>query len=331
MAKKAHSGPSGLVVVDKPAGITSHDVVSQLRRLAQTRKVGHAGTLDPMATGVLILGIGKATKLLTYIVGESKTYTATMRLGQATVTDDAEGEFTALASADAVAAVTESQIAEHVAELTGDIMQVPSSVSAIKVNGVRSYAKVRGGEEVKLEPRPVTISEFSVHSIDRVETPQGAAIDCRVTVSCSSGTYIRALARDLGEKLGIGGHLTALRRTRIGEITEEKALTLEALEALKGELGELPMLSLEDAATRLFAVRQLTAAEATDLSNGRRITHNPTGAQSPEADQPSDAVHAAYAPDGRLVALTKNTTFRGSYLAAPELVFEAGQTFGETE
>lgn len=190
---------SGLVIVDKPQGWTSHDVVGRTRRLAGTRKVGHAGTLDPMATGVLVLGINKATRLLTYIVGAHKTYTATIRLGESTITDDAEGEIVQTRIA---AALTEEAIHAGIAKLTGDIEQVPSSVSAIKVNGERAYARVRAGEEVKLAARSVTIRRFDVHDIRRERG--GKILDIDVTVECTSGTYIRALARDLGEDLAVG-------------------------------------------------------------------------------------------------------------------------------
>ncbi|ABY22406.1 tRNA pseudouridine synthase B [Renibacterium salmoninarum ATCC 33209] len=201
---------SGLVIVDKPQGWTSHDVVAKMRRLAGTRKVGHAGTLDPMATGVLVIGINKATKLLTYIVGTSKTYDATIRLGQSTITDDAEGE-----------------IRRAVAALTGEILQVPSSVSAIKVDGERSYARARAGKDVQLAVRPVNILSFDVH---RIQSTTDGLLDVEVTVSCSSGTYIRALARDLGTALGVGGHLTALRRTAVGPYGLDRTQTLESLQ-----------------------------------------------------------------------------------------------------
>lgn len=325
MAKKQHEGPSGLIVVDKPAGMTSHDVVSRVRRLTQTRKVGHAGTLDPMATGVLILGIGKATKLLTWLIGESKTYTATMRLGISTATDDMEGEILAIAESILVDAVSDEQIVAEVAQLTGDILQVPASVSAIKVDGVRSYSRVREGQKIELKARPVNISQFEVHSVTRSEIQVQAetvrVIDLEVTVSCSSGTYIRALARDLGAALGIGGHLTALRRTCIGENQVEQAYSLDALAQIREREEPLPLLSLEDAAAQLFAVRQLSATEATDLSHGRRIAPSkPTGQQE---------TSAAYAPEGTLLALIENTTFRGEPVAAPVLVFEAGKVFQE--
>ncbi|MCQ1954807.1 tRNA pseudouridine(55) synthase TruB [Arthrobacter sp. zg-Y238] len=277
---------SGLIIVDKPQGWTSHDVVGRLRRLAGTRKVGHAGTLDPMATGVLVVGINKATRLLTYIVGTTKTYEATIRLGQATVTDDAEGEVTAETIA---AAVTDEEIRAAVANLTGDIQQVPSSVSAIKVNGERSYAKVRAGGEVNLPARPVTVSRFEVHAIRRENG--GRLRDVDVTVDCSSGTYIRALARDLGAALGVGGHLTALRRTCVGPFSLEQASTLEEL------AEDLRVLDLDDAAADLFPVRSLSASEAEDLSHGRRIGATGNGQPGPVA---------AIDPDGRVVGLLED-------------------------
>lgn len=290
---------SGLIIVDKPQGWTSHDVVGRMRRLAGTRKVGHAGTLDPMATGVLIVGINKATRLLTYIVGTSKTYTATIRLGQSTITDDAEGEVTREVIA---AAVTEEAIRAAVSGLTGAIEQVPSSVSAIKVNGERSYKRVRSGEEVKLAARPVTVHRFEIHGIRRARG--GKVLDVDVTVQCSSGTYIRALARDLGEALGVGGHLTALRRTQVGPYTIGQARTLEQLAA------DLAMLDLDDAARALFTCRDLSAEEADNLSFGRRI---PATGPGSAADGPV----AAFAPDGRLVALLED---KGE-TAKPLLVF----------
>src|SRR5665647_2550011 len=210
---------SGLILIDKPQGWTSHDAVARTRRLAGTRKVGHAGTLDPMATGLLILGINSSTRLLTYIVGLDKEYLATIRLGASTTTDDAEGEQLALAPAGAVAALTPEAITAGIAALTGDIMQQPSAVSAIKVDGRRAYARVRAGEEVELPARPVTVSAFDLLSADQVD----GFLDLTVRGECSSGTYIRALARDLGARLGVGGHLTSLRRTRIGPFGLEAA------------------------------------------------------------------------------------------------------------
>ena len=294
--------------MDKPQGWTSHDVVGRMRRIAGTRKVGHAGTLDPMATGVLVVGINKATRLLTYIVGTSKTYTATIKLGESTVTDDAEGEVTATRSA---AGVTEAAVRAGVAALTGEIEQVPSSVSAIKVNGERAYARVRSGEEVKLAARPVTIHRFEVHEIRRLRADEsdGEALEVDVTVECSSGTYIRALARDLGDALGVGGHLTALRRTQVGPYTLDQAHTLEQL------AEKLDVLEISDAARALMPNRELSEAETTEISFGRRIAAG-AAAGTPEAAT-ADNPAAAFAPDGTLVALLADA---GSY-AKPVLVF----------
>jgi len=294
---------SGLIIVDKPQGWTSHDVVGRLRRLAGTRKVGHAGTLDPMATGVLVVGINKATRLLTYIVGTSKTYDATIRLGQSTITDDAEGEVT---SETIAAAVTDEEIMAAVANLTGDILQVPSSVSAIKVAGERSYARVRAGGEVNLPARPVTVSRFEVHGIRREHG--GKLRDVDVTVECSSGTYIRALARDLGAALGVGGHLTALRRTSVGPYDAGQSSTLEQL------AEDLRLLDLNDAARALFPVRELSTEEAENISHGRRIS--PSGI--PEAGGEAVPV-AAFAPDGELMGLLgdKGDTARALLVFAP--------------
>ncbi|WP_225754101.1 tRNA pseudouridine(55) synthase TruB [Actinotalea sp. Marseille-Q4924] len=283
------TAPSGLVVVDKPAGWTSHDVVARVRRLAGTRKVGHAGTLDPMATGVLVLGVERATRLLTYVVGADKDYEATVRLGATTTTDDAEGE--TLSTADA-SGVTQAQVRAAVVPLTGPIQQVPSAVSAIKVDGKRSYARVRAGEDVVLPARPVVVHAFDVRGARQVPTADGTALDVDVAVTCSSGTYVRALARDLGAALGVGGHLTALRRTRVGGYGLAVARTLEQLEE------SFTVLSLEDAARAAFAVRELDDAEAVALGHGKRIASavdGPVG--TPEAPV------AAFAPDGGLVAL----------------------------
>lgn len=278
---------SGLVIVDKPQGWTSHDVVAKMRRFAGTRKVGHAGTLDPMATGVLVLGVNKATKLLTYIVGTAKTYTATIRLGQSTVTDDAEGEVTQTRT---TAEVTEVAVRGQIAGLIGEISQVPSSVSAIKVDGERSYARVRAGKDVQLAARPVRILRFELHSFNRLP---GDLIDLEVTVECSSGTYIRALARDLGVSLGSGGHLTALRRTAVGPYSLAQARTMEQL------AEEFSMLEMSEAARTLMPVRELTADEVVELSFGRRI---PSGPSAHSAAEPV----AAFAPDRNLVALLED-------------------------
>ncbi len=299
MKSTTQVGPSGLIIVDKPQGWTSHDVVGRMRRLAGTRKVGHAGTLDPMATGVLVVGINKATRLLTYIVGTSKTYDGTIRLGQSTRTDDAEGE---ILTEHIAAAVTEEGIREQVRALTGEIMQAPSSVSAIKINGERSYARVRSGENVELPARPITVHRFDVHDVRRIRG--GQLVDVDVTVDCSSGTYIRALARDLGDALGVGGHLTALRRTRVGPYALEDASTLEEL------ANNLNVLALDDAARALFPARELTEKEAVDLSFGRRIS---------AVGSPTTGPTAAFAPDGRLMALLEDR----DESAKPLLVFSA--------
>lgn len=299
------TAPDGLVVVDKPAGLTSHDVVARMRRLAGTRKVGHAGTLDPMATGVLVVGIGRATRLLTYVVGADKEYVATIRLGVSTTTDDAEGETVSVADA---SAVTRAAIDAGVAALTGSIQQVPSSVSAIKVDGKRAYARVREGEQVVLAARPVTILRFDVHEVRPAAGQEATpAIDVDVTVVCTSGTYIRALARDLGAALGVGGHLTALRRTRVGGYGLDVARTLEDLDDWPEDVP-IEVLPLAAAARATFPVRDLTVAEAAALSYGKRIDAGPPTASEPVA---------AIGPDDVLVALLE--TREGQ--AAPVLVF----------
>ena len=297
--------------MDKPQGWTSHDVVGRMRRIAGTRKVGHAGTLDPMATGVLVLGINKATRLLTYIVGTSKTYTATIRLGESTITDDAEGEVVSRTSAESL---TEDAIRSGVDSLTGEIQQVPSSVSAIKVNGERSYARVRSGEDVQLAARPVTIHRFDIHEIrrDRAAAPDTDVVDIDVTVECSSGTYIRALARDLGNSLGVGGHLTALRRTNVGPYSLDQARTLEQL------AEDLEVLEMSQAARALMPNRELSADETTEISFGRRIAAGPAAGTPGAATAEKPA--AAFAPDGSLVALLADS---GSF-AKPVLVFAPG-------
>ena len=281
--------PDGLLVVDKPGGWTSHDVVGRVRRLAHTRKVGHAGTLDPMATGVLVLGIGRATRLLGHLALTDKTYTATIRLGATTVTDDAEGEVVEVRDA---SEVTDAAVAGAMAALTGEIAQIPSSVSAVKVDGVRSYARVRAGEAVELAARRVTVSRFAL--LER----RGDDLD--VLVDCTSGTYVRALARDLGAALGVGGHLTALRRTRVGPFGLDVARTLEQAAQ---ELGVVPLAA---AVTAAFARRELTEDEAVALSYGKKLP--PTG-------QPGTV--GAFAPDGRCIALLEDR----DGVARPTVVF----------
>jgi tRNA pseudouridine55 synthase len=295
--------PDGLVLVDKPAGWTSHDVVGRVRRLARTRKVGHAGTLDPMATGVLVCGVGRATRLLTYLVGADKTYSATVRLGASTITDDAEGEVTARHD---VGDLFRDQVETAVAALTGDIQQVPSAVSAIKVDGRRSYARVRSGEQVALAARPVTVHEFAVLAVRQDMDDDTHVLDVDVRVRCSSGTYVRALARDLGAALGVGGHLTALRRTAVGPFDVTRTRTLEQL------ADELVVLPMAEAAALAMPVRRLTDEEAVALGYGRALPPAPD--ESDGSARPGPV--AAIAPDGELVAVLVDRDGR----ARPEVV-----------
>src|SRR3954468_7759744 len=257
--------PPGLLPVDKPAGMTSHDVVARARRVLSVRKVGHAGTLDPMATGLLILGVGAATRLLGHVGGHDKTYDATIRFGQSTVTDDGEGETLTVAS---TTHLDDDAIRAALAAQTGPLQQVPSSVSAVKVDGRRSYDRVRAGEAVELAPRSVTVHALVVHRIAR---PTPDLVDVDVTVSCTAGTYIRAIARDAGAALGVGGHLTALRRTASGPFRIDRAAPVEnAGGALRpgAAAGSLP---LTDAAATVFPVRELTVEEARGIGYGQRI------------------------------------------------------------
>ena len=282
------SGKDGLVIVDKPGGMTSHDVVARIRRLAGTKRVGHAGTLDPMATGVLVVGVEKATRLLGYLALTEKQYDATIRLGQSTSTDDAEGELTGGASA---ADLMPQALAVAVQGLTGEIEQVPPAVSAIKVDGQRAYKLTRAGAAPDLKPRPVTVHEFTVTAIRPAE---GGLLDVDATVRCSSGTYIRALARDLGNNLGTGGHLTRVRRSRVGGYGLEGARTLEQL------AEQFEVLPLAQAASAAFPRRDLSADEARRLAHGGRLA--PEG--HPERHRATrEHPTAAYAPDGSLVAL----------------------------
>ncbi|HEY2793411.1 MAG TPA: tRNA pseudouridine(55) synthase TruB [Micromonosporaceae bacterium] len=287
--------PVGLIVVDKSGGMTSHDVVSRVRRIAHTRRVGHGGTLDPMATGVLILGVGRATKLLTYVIGSSKRYAATIRLGQSTITDDAEGDVTASAS---TSSVTDEQIRLGLAAQTGEIQQVPSAVSAIKIDGKRAYKLVREGESVSLPARTVTVSSLDVLDIRRAD----GVIDVDVDVACSSGTYIRAIARDLGAALGTGGHLTALRRTAVGDFTLADAATLERL----AERDDPLSLTLDEAVARNFVRRDASPDEAAVLSHGGPL--EPVGITGP---------YAIFAPEGHVIAIVSEREGK----ARAELVF----------
>ncbi|WP_278101232.1 tRNA pseudouridine(55) synthase TruB [Microbacterium proteolyticum] len=282
---------AGILLVDKPGGITSHDVVARARRALGTRKIGHAGTLDPMATGLLVLGVEGATRLLTYIVGADKTYEATILLGISTDSDDADGVETARADAAVVAAVTDAAIDAGIRALTGEIDQVPSTVSAIKVQGRRAYDLARAGETVELKARRVTVSRFEVRETRR----EGATIALDVVVDCTSGTYIRALARDLGAALGVGGHLTALRRTRIGAFDVVAAVTVD-------DIAETALVKPATAAAVVVGALAVGADEARDLRHGKRIDGGGrlTGERA-----------AAIDPDGRLVGIVER---RGTQL-----------------
>ncbi|MFD8125125.1 tRNA pseudouridine(55) synthase TruB [Streptomyces albidoflavus] len=297
--KQSSSVPDGLVVVDKPSGFTSHDVVAKMRGIARTRRVGHAGTLDPMATGVLVLGVERATKLLGHLALTEKEYLGTIRLGQTTVTDDAEGEITA--SADA-SGIDRAAVDAGVAELTGDIMQVPSKVSAIKIDGKRSYTRVREGEEFEIPARPVTVSSFTVYDVREDKAADGTPVlDLVVSVVCSSGTYIRALARDLGAWLGVGGHLTALRRTRVGPYGLDAAKTLEQLQE------ELTVMPVAEAAAAAFPRWDLDERRAQLVLNGVRI-------DMPEEYAGRGPV-GVFDPAGRCLALVEEQKGRAKSVA----------------
>ncbi|MEU8570170.1 tRNA pseudouridine(55) synthase TruB [Streptomyces pathocidini] len=301
--KRKGTGPDGLVVVDKPAGFTSHDVVAKMRGLARTRRVGHAGTLDPMATGVLVIGVEKATRLLGHLALTEKEYEATIRLGQNTVTDDAEGEVTGSAGA---AGIAREAVDAGVADLTGDIQQVPSKVSAIKIDGVRSYKRAREGEDFELAARPVTVSSFAVHEVREAVAEDGTAVlDLDATVVCSSGTYIRALARDLGAGLGTGGHLTALRRTRVGPYALDAARTLEELQAEVDGEG-LRVMPIAEAAAAAFPRWDVDEKQARLLSHGVRLDAPGLGAEGPIA---------VFGPDGRFLALVEEAKGKAKSLA----------------
>ena len=305
------------MLVDKPQGVTSHDVVARARKSIGTRKVGHAGTLDPMATGLLVLGVNNSTRLLTWVVGLDKEYTATIRLGAASNTDDADGEIGEPVDATTLAGVTDAAIAAGVRALTGPILQRPSSVSAIKVDGKRAYTLARAGETVVLPERPVTVGAFDV-----LATRRGQWLDLDVRVQCSTGTYIRALARDLGAALSVGGHLTALRRTRIGPFAVDAASPIDRDRDVEDDLGAA-MLDPAAVATSLFTRLDLTEAEAVDLAHGKRI------ALSLESEGPI----AAVSPEGRLVGLVQNVGGRARVLVnfPPDVPVAAAIDFPTTD
>lgn len=280
---------SGLLLIDKPSGWTSHDVVAKLRGALGTRRVGHAGTLDPMATGLLLIGVNSATKLLTFLVGEDKTYLATIRLGASTITDDKDSEYLSVSDPEKVSALTDAEIEKAIASLRGNIQQVPSSVSAIKVNGERAYAKVRAGDEVKLSARPVTISKFKILGApEKINVAGNSFTDLQAEVDCSSGTYIRALARDLGEALGVGGHLIALQRTRIGKYLLDQAQPIDL-----PEKENFKVLDISAAASQQFPVRVLSEQEVIDLHHGKRL----------KASGEDSEVFAGVDSKGKLIAM----------------------------
>lgn len=285
------SGPHGILLVDKAPERTSHDVVARVRWLLGTKKVGHAGTLDPMATGLLILGVGQGTRLLTHLVGLPKTYTATIRLGLATTTDDREGE--PLGGSSDAARIPAERIEQALGALRGPLQQVPSTVSAIKVDGRRAYARARAGEDVQLAARPVTISRFEVLS----SRTEGPFQDLDVVVACSSGTYVRALARDLGAALGVGGHLTALRRQDIGPFDVAEAVPVPARG--EGDDVQLPLLGLGAAASRVLPAVPVDEAAARDLGHGKQVRAAAPG--------PGEGTLAALDPAGRLAAVVAPT------------------------
>ncbi|HEY4455971.1 MAG TPA: tRNA pseudouridine(55) synthase TruB [Pseudonocardiaceae bacterium] len=291
----------GLVIVDKPAGLTSHDVVARLRKIFRTRKVGHAGTLDPMATGVLVVGIERATKLLGYLALERKAYLATIRLGSSTTTDDAEGEVVDEYDGSGVA---EEDVRAGIAELTGAIQQVPSAVSAVKIDGKRAYQRIRDGETVELPPRPVVVYRFDLLASRREQT----YTELDVLVDCSSGTYVRALARDLGVRLGVGGHLRALCRTQVGPFGLALARSIDVLR-------EDPTLSLDlDAAVNLaFPRRDVSAAEAAAFANGQRL---------PGAG--IEGTYGVFDPAGKAVALATEQDENAHGVAKSVLMLAVG-------
>jgi tRNA pseudouridine55 synthase len=290
---------SGILVIDKPGGMTSHDVVARARRILGTRKVGHAGTLDPMATGVLILGVGRATRLLGHLALRDKHYLATVRLGASTVTDDAEGDVLTAAPAEAVQALDDADIEAALARLVGTIQQRPSSVSAVKVEGRRAYDRVRSGEDVSLPARTVVVASIEVSDMRWLP----GFVDVDIDVACSTGTYIRALARDAGDDLGVGGHLTSLRRTRVGPFALASALSLDEF----AQRGPAALLGIDEVAATCFPVWHLDAEGADAARVGRRIPWaGPAMAEGPTA---------LVAPDGQFLALATDDAGVARYSA----------------
>jgi tRNA pseudouridine55 synthase len=286
---------NGFLVIDKPSGITSHDVVYKIRKRLGTKRVGHAGTLDPMATGVLVVGVGNATKLLQYIVEGTKSYDATIALGVATHTDDKEGDVIFKADPLKVSEITEDQIRKELAHFVGKILQKPSSVSAIKIDGKAAHQRVREGEKVDIPAREVTISTIDVHTVEHTEN----SLLVRISVTCSAGTYIRSIARDLGEALEVGGHLTSLRRTFVAPFALDEAAAIEDAE----------LLDTAEAISRVLPIRNLEFEELNEISYGRPISPNPT-----------EKIYAAISPGAEFAGLLINKDQGGKVVAAPTLV-----------
>jgi len=295
------TGPVGLLALDKPEGITSHGCVAAVRRAMNTRKVGHAGTLDPMATGVLLLGVGRATRVLGHLALNDKDYQATIRLGASTITDDREGEFIERADPAHLRAIADSDVISGMRRLTGDIEQVPTSISAIKVDGKRAHALVRAGESVELKARRVTVERFDVVGMRRADE----WMDLDVNVTCSTGTYVRALARDLGADLGVGGHLTALRRTRVGAWSVADCVTMDDLQSSADPVSLL--IDPSTLAERSFPCVQVSSDQATFIQNGRPLRE--------VLATPVDMVTAVLGPDRCLLALVGPSSSGGAYLA----------------
>lgn len=285
----------GFLLVDKAGGMTSHDVVAMARKKLDTKKVGHAGTLDPMATGVLVLGVGIATRLLTYITDGKKSYQGKISLGSATHTDDKEGDVIFTAPENKLQLITDSQIKEQLAGFVGNIKQRPSSVSAIKIDGKSAHARVRAGEDVEIPERDITIDEIEVKQISHL----ASSIEIDLSVTCSAGTYIRAIARDLGEKLEVGGHLTQLRRTLVSPFTLEECK----------DIADAQLISIAEVIEKLFPIRRLDFSEGREILFGRTINQNQ-----------QTGVVAALDAQGEFLALLENKAQGSKIIAAPILV-----------
>jgi len=291
---------NGFLLIDKAGGMTSHDVVAMTRKKLDTKKVGHAGTLDPMATGVLVLGVGIATRLLTYITDGKKTYEATILLGKSTHTDDKEGDLTFTADNAAISKISDDQIKDELAKFIGNIKQRPSSVSAIKIDGKTAHARVRAGESVEIAEREITIYELITKEIRHTAD----AIEVEITVTCSAGTYIRAIARDLGDKLKIGGHLISLRRTLVSPFSIEQCQSV----------NDANLIPVGEVVEKLFPIRKLELSQSREISFGRVIEQNS-----------SEEVFAAIDNLGNFVALLQNKLQGNLVVAAPILVSGSGQ------